>query len=94
MNERQVWRVVGVVAGVAAGAATRKAMTAGWKHFAHDEPPSNPASPRTSWSAAITWSVATGVALAVSRLLAQRGAAEAWKTATGDYPEGLDEVRP
>ena len=31
--------------------------------------------------------------MAVARLLTQRGAAEAFKMASGHYPEGLEEVR-
>ena len=34
-----------------------------------------------------------GAAMAVARLLTQRGAAEAFKMASGHYPEGLEEVR-
>ncbi len=37
---------------------------------------------------------ACGVAIAVARLVAQRAAAEAWKKATGAYPEGLEAVSP
>jgi Protein of unknown function (DUF4235) len=94
MDQRQVWRVVGVVSGVAAGAATRWLLTQAWQAVEGEEPPGNPASPRTSWSTALIWSVASGAALAIARLVAQRGAAEAWKTATGSYPDGLEETRP
>lgn len=40
------------------------------------------------------WAVASGVAMAVTRLVAQRGAAEAWKAKTGSYPAGLETVTP
>jgi hypothetical protein len=32
--------------------------------------------------------------MAVTRLVAQRGAAEAWKKGTGAYPPGLETVSP
>ena len=35
-----------------------------------------------------------GVAMAVARVVAQRGAAEAWKASTGSYPPGLETVGP
>jgi hypothetical protein len=94
MNRQRIWQVFALLVGVAAGAATRAALTRIWRAAGHREPPGNPADRDTPWVAAITWSVASGAALAVARLVAQRGAAEAWKTATGDYPEGLDELRP
>jgi hypothetical protein len=30
----------------------------------------------------------------VARLVAQRGAAEAWRAATGSYPEEIEDVSP
>jgi hypothetical protein len=42
----------------------------------------------------LAWAAACGVAIAVARLVAQRGAAEAWKKATGSYPAGLETVSP
>lgn len=36
----------------------------------------------------------SGVAMAVTRLVAQRGAAEAWKKEMGTYPPGLETVSP
>ena len=40
------------------------------------------------------WAAASGVAMAVTRLVAQRGAAEAWRASTGTYPAGLETVSP
>lgn len=82
------------MSGAAAGAATRAALHAGWRRTKGGEPPANPASPGTRWSEALTWAAASGVAMAVTRLVAQRGAAEAWKASTGSYPEGLETVAP
>jgi len=94
MERQRTWRVFALLAGVAAGGATRALLTWLWRAARHEEPPGNPADRDTGWTGAITWAVASGAALAVTRLVAQRGAAEVWRTATGDYPEGLDELRP
>ncbi|MGZ4786202.1 MAG: DUF4235 domain-containing protein, partial [Acidimicrobiales bacterium] len=77
MDQRQVWRGVGLASGLAAGMATRAVLVKLWTAVRGDEPPGNPAAPGTTWPAAITWALASGAALAVARLVAQRGAAEA-----------------
>lgn len=92
MDERRTWQLVGALSGILAGVLTRKVLVLGWKKVAHDPPPANPAARGVSWSQALTWAVSSGVALAVTRLVAQRGAAEAWKAVTGEYPAALDEV--
>ncbi len=95
MDDKGVlWKVVALASGAAAGAATRAVLHAGWRRAKSSEPPANPASPTTSWPEALTWAVASGVAMAVTRLVAQRGAAEAWKASTGSYPAGLEAVTP
>lgn len=93
-DTRVMWKVLGSLSGMAAGAVTRTALRAGWRRTKGGDPPTNPAAPGTAWSEAITWAVASGVALAVTRLVAQRGAAEAWKAKTGAYPPGLETVSP
>ncbi len=94
MDQRQVWKLVGIGSGVAAGAVTRVVLERVWQAVQGEEPPGNPASARTNWAPALIWAIASGAALAIARLVAQRGAAEAWKTATGSYPAGLEETRP
>lgn len=92
MQQRMLWRGLAIGVGVGAGIASRSAMNAAWRRVQGSEPPANPASPRTSWPEALTWSIALGVAVAVARVVAQRGAAEAWRATTGAYPETLDET--
>jgi len=89
-----LWKLVGTLSGMAAGTATRSLLRAGWRKTRGGDPPTNPAAPGTAWSEAIAWAAASGVALAVTRLVAQRGAAEAWKARTGGYPPGLETVSP
>ncbi|MDQ3896546.1 MAG: DUF4235 domain-containing protein [Actinomycetota bacterium] len=95
MDDRGIlWKVVALASGAAAGAATRALLHVGWRRAKGSEPPANPASPSTTWSEALIWAAASGVAMAVTRLVAQRGAAEAWKAGTGSYPAGLESVSP
>ncbi len=93
-RQQILWKGVGAVSGAVAGTATRKALTATWRRVRGGDPPTNPASPQTQWSEALIWAVSSGVAMAVTRLIAQRGAAEAWRAKTGSYPEGLETVSP
>ncbi len=85
---------MGSLSGAAAGAATRTLLRAAWRTTRGGDPPTNPAAPGTKWSEALIWAASSGVALAVTRLVAQRGAAEAWKARTGAYPPGLEAVSP
>ncbi len=94
VDRELLWKVVGGLSGVAAGAAMRLAMQKGWLRVTGSDPPANPAAPGTAWSEALGWAAASGVAIAVSRMVAQRGAAGAWKATTGRYPEALDSVSP
>lgn len=91
-TDKAMWRVVGGASGLAAAALTRAALGSLWRARKHDDPPANPAAPSTSWPDAVLWAVATGVALAVARLVALRGAAEGWRKATGQLPPGLEET--
>jgi hypothetical protein len=92
IDQRMVWKIVGMVTGLGVGLATRKLMIVSWERVRGESPPSNPAAPQTNWVEALTWAVASGIALAIARLVAERGAAEAWKATTGAYPPGLEDV--
>jgi hypothetical protein len=85
-----VWKAVALAAGAASAAVTRWALRSAWRGVEGGDPPVNPAARSTTWSRALVWAVASGVALAVTRLVAQRGAAAAWKARTGTNPPGLE----
>ena len=93
-DKRALWKVVGTLTGILTGMATRTVLKAVWKRVRGGDPPTNPAAPGTSWGEALVWAASSGVAMAVTRLVAQRGAAEAWKAELGSYPPGLEEVGP
>jgi hypothetical protein len=86
-----MWDVVAFASGAAAAAAFRWGMTAVWRASRHGDPPANPASRGVRWRDALVWSVSLAVGAAVSRVVAQRGAAAAWQAATGARPPGLDD---
>jgi hypothetical protein len=89
--KRRLWEMLAFASGAAAAAACRRAMMALWRVSRHEDPPENPASRGVGWRDALIWSISLGVGAAVSRLVAQRGAAAAWQAATGSQPPGLDD---
>lgn len=77
-----------VAAGMALLAArvVRAGMEKGWGAIQHDTPPENPEDPETSWQEALLWSVVTGVAVGVAKLIIKRGTAAGWIRLTGHNP--------
>lgn len=86
------WKLFGVGSGLVATRLSRKVMTTAWTKTRGGQPPRNPAAPGTSWSEALAWAIASSVAVAITRLVANRGAAQVWKKTTGSLPPGLEEV--
>ncbi|HWL37564.1 MAG TPA: DUF4235 domain-containing protein [Frankiaceae bacterium] len=86
------WKVAATGSSLLAARLTAKAVTGGWKKIKRTDPPANPAAPSTGWGEAIGWATASGVAIALARLAARRGAAGAWRKATGHLPPGLEEA--
>lgn len=82
-----VWKACSGAIGMAAGLGARALVRRAWGVSTSDDEPS-PADPRTPWATAIGWTVATGVAVGVARLVAIRGAAKAWEVATDELPPG------
>lgn len=89
--DRGKWLAIGLGSAYVASYAVRNLLRAGWRTFADDDPPLNPASIDTDWNEALTWTVLTGVAAGVTRLVARRGAAATWRSVTGTYPPGMEE---
>jgi hypothetical protein len=86
------WKALALAVGAASAYTTRRAIAAVWKSVKGSDPPSSPAARSTTWPEALGWTVGTGVAMALARLIAQRGAAAAWKARTGGYPRALEEA--
>ncbi len=83
-------KLVGIATGIAVRKISDKALAKVWQKTKHQEPPADPASPGTPWGEALSWAAASGVAMAVARLVATRGAATAKMKVTGKAPEGLE----
>ena len=86
------WKVVGITSGLLAARTSKTVLDKTWQKTQGDEPPRNPAAPGTTWPKALSWAVASGAGMAVARLIAMRGAAQAWKKTTGKLPPGIEEV--
>ena len=87
-----VYKILGIGTGVLAGKVARSLLDKGWAKTRGGEPPRNPEVPGTSWGEALSWAVASGIAVAVARLLATKGTASAWVKATGALPPGVEDV--
>ena len=68
-------KVVAIAAAFAAAFVARKVLTFGWTKVTGKKPPVNPEDPGVAFVEALTWSVLTGVTVAVLRLLATRAVA-------------------
>jgi hypothetical protein len=84
-----MWNVIALGAAALSGFATRKVVGVAWRGAKKSDPPTNPVARNTGWTDALEWVAVSGVALGVARLVAQRGAAAAWKAKTGEYPAPL-----
>ena len=89
-----VWKLVGIGAGVLASKVSRTVVEKAWRKTKHTDPPRNPEAPGTTWGEALSWAVASGIGIGVSRMLATRSAARMWRKATGHLPPGLEDVGP
>jgi hypothetical protein len=86
------WKVIGILSGLVAARTSKKVLDTTWAKTRGGEPPRNPAAPGTSWPEALSWAIAAGATVGVARLVAARGAAQAWKKTTGSLPPGVEEV--
>ncbi|GAA2758192.1 hypothetical protein GCM10009872_35520 [Actinopolymorpha rutila] len=80
------WTIVRSVSTLAAVAVTRKAVDTSWRYVTGNEPPSDPEDPDLTWKEAVTWALASGMGIAIARLLATRQAAKLWQRWTGELP--------
>ena len=85
-NKELGWRATSYGAGALAGLLTQRVLETAWKGLRHDSRPPVPADRRSSWVEALSWAVATGVGMGISRLLAVRTAAVVWEAATHERP--------
>lgn len=87
-------QLVGIATGVAVKKASDAVISSVWRKTARNEPPADPSAPGTPWGQALSWAVASGIAVAVGRLVATRGAATVVTRLTGRVPEGMEPPTP
>ena len=85
-RNQRAWTVVAAASGAAAALASHQLLRRGWTALRNEPPPDNPESPDVSWRDALLWAGATGLVVAVGRVIARRGAAVGWKKVTGRKP--------
>jgi len=88
------WKLLGFAFAIPTGIAVRRVIDRTWMSIRGEAPPKNPAAPGTTWSEALAWAAASGIAIAFGRLVAARGAAAAYKKLTGKLPPGLESEGP
>jgi hypothetical protein len=85
----KVWAGFSTVAALGAAIVARKGLDKGWRVATRRKPPDNPADPDVALWEAVTWSAATGAAVALARMFAQRRAANYYVKSAGHLPPQL-----
>ncbi|WP_435741424.1 DUF4235 domain-containing protein [Nocardioides sp. SYSU DS0663] len=88
-DSSKVWSVFSLVSALGAAAMARKGLERAWRIATGRKPPENPADPDVALREAVAWANATGTAVGVARMLAQRRAASYYTRSTGHLPPGL-----
>ena len=83
-------KLIGIGTGIAVRKVSEKVLNRIWVRTKHQQPPADPAAPGTPWAEALSYAVASGVAIGVARLVATKGAATAKMKITGKAPEGME----
>lgn len=86
----KIWTVFSTVSALGAAAVARKALDKGWQLSTRRKPPANPADPDVQLWEAVAWSAATGAAVAIARMFAQRRAAGYYVKSAGHLPPQLE----
>ena len=97
ISRERRWKLVSVGTGVLAGVLAKKLMRAIYQAVRQDTSPVSPFDPanaRFSWSDALLWAAAAGIALGIAKIVSARIAAFGWEAATGSLPPGVAEEEP
>ena len=78
-----VWKLLVLLISRPVASTLRDAVESVWAKSRPGNPPRTPADPNAKWVDAIIYSGLTGIGFAVGELVAQRGAAEIWRTFGG-----------
>lgn len=86
----KIWAIFSTVSALGAATVARKALDKGWQVSTRRKPPENPADPDVALWEAVAWSAATGAAVALARMFAQRRAADYYVKSAGHLPPQLE----
>lgn len=78
-----------LVSALGAAALAKKAIDKSWTIATGKKPPENPADPDVDIWEAVGWAVASGTAIGLARMIAQRRAASYYARSTGHLPPDL-----
>ena len=78
-----------LVSALGAAAFAKKAIDRSWTIATGKKPPENPADPDVDIWEAVAWAVASGTAIGLARMIAQRRAASYYARSTGHLPPDL-----
>ena len=88
-DSSKVWSVFSLVSALGAAALAKKGLDQAWRVATGKKPPENPADPDVELREAVAWAIASGVAVGMARMLAQRRAASYYARSTGHLPPEL-----
>ena len=77
-SENHASKLTMAVVGVLTTVVTQRLLTFGWKTVTGRKPP-QPGDPEATWTSAVSWAVASGIGIGMSRFWAQQ-LAEKWAT--------------
>ena len=86
----KIWAVFSLASALGAATVARKGIDQGWRIATRRKPPQNPADPDVALWEAVAWSAATGAAVALARMFAQRRAANYYVKSAGHLPPQLE----
>ena len=78
-----------LVSALGAAAIAKTAIDKSWTIATGKKPPENPADPDVDIWEAVAWAVASGTAIGLARMIAQRRAASYYARSTGHLPPDL-----
>lgn len=85
----KVWSAMALVSGLGAAKLTNLVLTRTWKAGTRRNPPANPADPDVQLWEAVAWSAVTGAVVSLTKMYAQRRAANYYVKSTGALPPQL-----
>jgi hypothetical protein len=86
MEERLAWKALSAGITAALVVVIQHVLSGVWSRFEHAPPPEGAADRSVSLSAAVTWSVSTGIGVAVARVIGQRLATRLWEAVEHKAP--------